>query len=188
MHGNNNNNRSVKQSLPQSSKNAMFFLLSLMFSLQQSWRRKGWNRFCLEVGVKRWPNNVSKCKNYKIKNKNVWLKKLYIPNHFIEVLMQNSEVPLEKYCISLHFTVSCEGTDLKQIAIAWAKFILNTLALTIMESSVLLSKCCHLPISFFSRLRSFILFLLIQKVQFCVTVFSICFHLSLTFPPIAVCG
>jgi hypothetical protein len=30
------------------SKNAMFFLLLLMSSLQQNWRR-GQNRFCLEV-------------------------------------------------------------------------------------------------------------------------------------------
>jgi hypothetical protein len=28
------------------------FLLSLMFSLQQNWRRRGWNRFCPEVGRK----------------------------------------------------------------------------------------------------------------------------------------
>jgi hypothetical protein len=35
-------------SLSQSSKNAVSFLLSLMSSLQQNWR-KGHSRFCLEV-------------------------------------------------------------------------------------------------------------------------------------------
>jgi hypothetical protein len=30
------------------AKNGMYFLLSLMFSLQQNWRR-GQNRFCLEA-------------------------------------------------------------------------------------------------------------------------------------------
>jgi hypothetical protein len=38
---------SVSLSLSQTSKNAMSFLLSLTFSLQQNWRR-GQNRFCLE--------------------------------------------------------------------------------------------------------------------------------------------
>jgi hypothetical protein len=33
---------------PKLAKNSMSFLLSLMFSLQQNWRRKGQNRFCLE--------------------------------------------------------------------------------------------------------------------------------------------
>jgi hypothetical protein len=31
----------------------MSFLLSLTLSLQQSWRTRGWNRFCLEVGCGR---------------------------------------------------------------------------------------------------------------------------------------
>jgi hypothetical protein len=34
----------------QSSKNAISFLLSLMFSLQQSWRKSEQNRFCIEAG------------------------------------------------------------------------------------------------------------------------------------------
>jgi hypothetical protein len=45
----------------------MSFLLSLIFSLQQNQRRRGWNRFCLEVrqvreiggtGERGGPNNV----------------------------------------------------------------------------------------------------------------------------------
>jgi hypothetical protein len=28
----------------------MSFILSLIFSIQQHWRTRGWNRFCLEVG------------------------------------------------------------------------------------------------------------------------------------------
>jgi hypothetical protein len=46
-----------------------------MFSLQQNWRTRGWNRFCLEDGgcVRRFVHghkqciHVSKCRNYKIK-------------------------------------------------------------------------------------------------------------------------
>jgi hypothetical protein len=45
------------------AKNAMSFLLSLRFSLQQKQRIREWNRFCLEVEVQAWrcdwdPNNV----------------------------------------------------------------------------------------------------------------------------------
>jgi hypothetical protein len=51
-------------SLPQTSKNAMSFLLSVMSSLQQNWRARGQNRFCLEVGGvgEGGPNNVCTCK------------------------------------------------------------------------------------------------------------------------------
>jgi hypothetical protein len=60
------------------------FLLSLLFSIQQNQRKRGWNRFCLEAegnGEKRkgqkgcgekgeeaqvMYTHVSKCKNYKI--------------------------------------------------------------------------------------------------------------------------
>jgi hypothetical protein len=50
---------------PKSAKNAMSFLLSLKFSLQQNWKREQ-NRFCLEASEGRgWgsvgrdvPNNV----------------------------------------------------------------------------------------------------------------------------------
>jgi hypothetical protein len=43
--------------LSQTSKNAMVFLLSLMFSLQQNQRTRGQNRFFLEAvwGGGRWP-------------------------------------------------------------------------------------------------------------------------------------
>jgi hypothetical protein len=34
----------------ETSKNAMSFILSLMFSPQQNWRTRGQNRLCLEVG------------------------------------------------------------------------------------------------------------------------------------------
>jgi hypothetical protein len=37
------------QSLSQTSKNIMSFLLYLMFSLQQNLRTRGWKRFCLET-------------------------------------------------------------------------------------------------------------------------------------------
>jgi hypothetical protein len=38
-----------------------------MFSLQQNWRTRGWNRFCPKRGG-RWPKDCkSKCKNDKIK-------------------------------------------------------------------------------------------------------------------------
>jgi hypothetical protein len=61
VHGSNARNLSVQLSLSQASKNVVF--LTLVFSLQQNWRR-GQNRFCLEareVGVDRGrdgPNNV----------------------------------------------------------------------------------------------------------------------------------
>jgi hypothetical protein len=48
----------------------MTFFLSLMFSLQQNCRTRGWNRFCLEgwgEGVQIMYTHVSKCKNDKIK-------------------------------------------------------------------------------------------------------------------------
>jgi hypothetical protein len=48
VHGSNARNLSKYLSLSQASKNAMPFLLSLLFSLQQYWR-KGQYRFCLEV-------------------------------------------------------------------------------------------------------------------------------------------
>jgi hypothetical protein len=47
----------------------LFFLLSLMFSLQQNTRTRGWNRFCLEAGgrgLQIMCTYVSKCKNDKI--------------------------------------------------------------------------------------------------------------------------
>jgi hypothetical protein len=73
MHGNNIRNLPVKLSLSQTSKNAMFFLLSFMFFLQQNWRTKGQNRFCPEVGwgkvVQIIYTHVSKYKNDKIKFK-----------------------------------------------------------------------------------------------------------------------
>jgi hypothetical protein len=48
-----------------------------MFSLQQNWRRRGWNRFCLEAGVggggrevaQTMHTHVSKCKNDKKETK-----------------------------------------------------------------------------------------------------------------------
>jgi hypothetical protein len=61
-------------SLSQTSKKAMFSLLSLMFSLQQNQRTRGWNRFCLEAGngglvAQIMYTHVSKFKNNKIKLK-----------------------------------------------------------------------------------------------------------------------
>jgi hypothetical protein len=55
-------------------KNAIFFLLSLMFFLQQSRRTRRQNRSCLQVGVggevaQIMYTHVSKCKNDKIKLK-----------------------------------------------------------------------------------------------------------------------
>jgi hypothetical protein len=45
-------------SVSQTVKNAMSFLLSFMFTLQQNWRR-GQKRFCLEVrGVRGWERGV----------------------------------------------------------------------------------------------------------------------------------
>jgi hypothetical protein len=55
-------------SLPQASKNAMTFLLSLMLSLQQNWRR-GQNSFCLETrGVGHWQGKMAQTM-YTHKNK-----------------------------------------------------------------------------------------------------------------------
>jgi hypothetical protein len=48
VHGNNARNLSVYPSLSQASKNAMSFLLYLVFSIHQNWR-KGQNKFCLEA-------------------------------------------------------------------------------------------------------------------------------------------
>jgi hypothetical protein len=48
VHGSNVRNLSIQLSLSQTSKNAMFFLLSLMSSLQQNWRRRQ-NRLCMEA-------------------------------------------------------------------------------------------------------------------------------------------
>jgi hypothetical protein len=50
----------------------MFFLLSLIFSLQYSQRRRGQNRFCPEAGggeevAQTMYTHASKCKNDKIK-------------------------------------------------------------------------------------------------------------------------
>jgi hypothetical protein len=42
---------SLHNYLSQTSKNVMSFLLFLIFSLQQNWRTRGWNRFCPEEGV-----------------------------------------------------------------------------------------------------------------------------------------
>jgi hypothetical protein len=50
VHGSNARNLSVLLSLPQTSKNAMSFSLSLMFSLRENLRTRGGNRFCLEQG------------------------------------------------------------------------------------------------------------------------------------------
>jgi uncharacterized ion transporter superfamily protein YfcC len=36
--------------MSQASKNIMSFLLSIVFSLQQNWRMRRQNRFCLEAG------------------------------------------------------------------------------------------------------------------------------------------
>jgi hypothetical protein len=66
------------------------FLLSLIFSLQQNWRRRGQNRFCLEaVGGEEWKRwerweevaqtmctHLSKCKNDKIKERKKKKRKL----------------------------------------------------------------------------------------------------------------
>jgi hypothetical protein len=49
VHGSNIRNLSVLLSLSQNKKNAMFFLLLLMSSFQQNWKRKGQKTFCLQV-------------------------------------------------------------------------------------------------------------------------------------------
>jgi hypothetical protein len=55
VHGSNVRNLSVELSLFQTSKNVMSFLLSHIFSLQQNWRTRVWNRFCPEVvGQRKW--------------------------------------------------------------------------------------------------------------------------------------
>jgi hypothetical protein len=65
VHGSNTKNLPAYPSLSQARKNAMSFILSLMFSLQQNWRR-GQNRFCLEAsgvgsgeGVKRQQGEIA---------------------------------------------------------------------------------------------------------------------------------
>jgi hypothetical protein len=40
------------------AKTLAYFLLSLTFSIQQSWRTKGWKRFCPEAGKGGDPNNI----------------------------------------------------------------------------------------------------------------------------------
>jgi hypothetical protein len=50
VHGSNTGNLSAIAILISTSKNTMSFLLLLMSSLQQNWRREQ-NRFCLEVRV-----------------------------------------------------------------------------------------------------------------------------------------
>jgi hypothetical protein len=64
---NNGGNLSVQLSLSlsQTSKGAMSFLLSPMFSLQQNQETRGWNMFCQEAGRGEWEgstNNVYTCK------------------------------------------------------------------------------------------------------------------------------
>jgi hypothetical protein len=64
--------------ISQYSKNAMSFILSLMFPFQQNWRTRGQNRFCPDVGFW-WVGAVaqimythaSKCKNNKIKERKI---------------------------------------------------------------------------------------------------------------------
>jgi hypothetical protein len=65
VHGSSARNLCVKLSLSQTSKNAMFFSLSLMFSLQQNRTTIGQNRFRVEQVLgrgggfgRRCPNNV----------------------------------------------------------------------------------------------------------------------------------
>jgi hypothetical protein len=50
MHGNNTRNVPVELFLSQTSKNAMFFLLSFMCFVLQNQRTGGQNRFCPEAG------------------------------------------------------------------------------------------------------------------------------------------
>jgi hypothetical protein len=78
------------------AKNTMSFLLSLMFSLQQNWRTRGQNRFCLESrGWGEWcPKQfipVSKYKNDKIKKNKIkflilsvfiLIASIKLPSHF----------------------------------------------------------------------------------------------------------
>jgi hypothetical protein len=70
VHGSNARNLSVRLSLSQTSKNAMSFLFSLMFPLQQNWRTREQNRFFPEWGCGRRKEvaqtmytHVGKCKN-----------------------------------------------------------------------------------------------------------------------------
>jgi hypothetical protein len=75
VHGSSTRNLSAQLSLSQTSNNTMSFLLSLMFSLQQNQKTRGWNRFCPEkVGrnvAQTMYTHVSKCKNNKVKRKNI---------------------------------------------------------------------------------------------------------------------
>jgi hypothetical protein len=68
-YGSNARNLFVELFLSQTSKNAMFFLLSLMFSLQQNQRTRGQNRFCLKRGgvAQIMYTQISKCTSDKIK-------------------------------------------------------------------------------------------------------------------------
>jgi hypothetical protein len=74
VHGSNTRNLAVYLSLSQTSNNALSFLLSLMFSLQQNQRRVR-NRFCLEgrdwglVGGLGWWGKQKEKKNTEKKNK-----------------------------------------------------------------------------------------------------------------------
>jgi hypothetical protein len=67
--GINAGNHPAQLSLSQTSKNALFFLLSFMFFHQQNWRTRRLN--CLEVGrgkeAQIMYTHVSKCKNDKKK-------------------------------------------------------------------------------------------------------------------------
>jgi hypothetical protein len=74
VHGSNARNFSVQPSLPQSSKNAMSPLLSLMFFFNKITEQEGrTNSAGSGMGrgekVTQTMYNVSKCKNNKIKNK-----------------------------------------------------------------------------------------------------------------------
>jgi hypothetical protein len=55
------------------------FLLCLMFSLQQNWRTRGWNRFCQEAGggeeIQKMYSHVSKC-NSDLKKKKGWTNRV----------------------------------------------------------------------------------------------------------------
>jgi hypothetical protein len=63
VHGSKARNLSVQLSLSQSNKNDVSFFFSVMFSLQQNWRRRGQSRFCLEAQTMY--THVSKCKKIK---------------------------------------------------------------------------------------------------------------------------
>jgi hypothetical protein len=61
MHGNNTRNLLVQLSLSQTSKTAMFFLISFMVFLQQNQRTREWNRFCSGREGDGGANNVYTC-------------------------------------------------------------------------------------------------------------------------------